>query len=94
MKRLETPEVCPVCGEEVPPRSWACPECGADHASGWREGAASSDSIGSTGEDSDYEQFVRDEFGERPAPRVNRLWWITAIVLLIVLVALYALGIF
>ena len=40
------PEICPVCGEDVPRGAPACPECGADHNSGWREDAESYDSIG------------------------------------------------
>ena len=29
------PDVCPVCGEDVPAGARACPECGADENSGW-----------------------------------------------------------
>src|SRR5436189_1116004 len=36
-RKLRTPKVCPVCGEDVPRTASACPECGADHTSGWRE---------------------------------------------------------
>jgi len=32
--------VCPVCGEEVPIKALACPECGADDETGWSEDAA------------------------------------------------------
>src|SRR2546430_7408073 len=38
-KNPRPPEVCPACGEDVPPDALACPECGADHNSGWREDA-------------------------------------------------------
>ena len=27
---MKTPEICPNCGAEVPPRAKACPECGFD----------------------------------------------------------------
>jgi predicted amidophosphoribosyltransferase len=30
--RPPTPEVCPVCGEEVRRDALACPQCGADYA--------------------------------------------------------------
>lgn len=36
---MKTPDICPVCFEEVPPRAKACPYCGADERSGWREDA-------------------------------------------------------
>ncbi|NBQ58264.1 MAG: zinc ribbon domain-containing protein [Opitutaceae bacterium] len=31
------PAECAQCGAEVPPRAHACPECGADERTGWRE---------------------------------------------------------
>ena len=31
------PEICPNCGAEVPRKARACPECGADERTGWRE---------------------------------------------------------
>lgn len=38
MARVEsTPPVCAQCGAEIPPRAHACPECGADEHTGWRE---------------------------------------------------------
>ena len=36
MKPRRPPKVCPVCGEDVPPKARACPECGACHESGWK----------------------------------------------------------
>ena len=31
------PEECAQCGADIPPRALACPECGADERTGWRE---------------------------------------------------------
>lgn len=31
------PEVCANCGSAIPPRARACPACGADERTGWRE---------------------------------------------------------
>jgi len=31
------PEACAQCGGTIPPRAKACPECGADERTGWRE---------------------------------------------------------
>ncbi len=33
------PAICPVCDEAVLPKAKACPHCGADERSGWRENA-------------------------------------------------------
>ena len=85
-----TPEICPVCGEDVPPRALACPECGADHNSGWREDAATYDGAGIGDDSFDYEEFVREEFGSPGKPKgISTMWWVTAIVLVIALVALW-----
>ena len=91
--KLEPPEICPVCGEDVPRGSLACPECGADHNSGWREDAASQDGLDLPGDDFDYDDFVQREFGSRIKPAgIKTIWWITAIIVLAVSIALYFLG--
>ena len=82
-RRRPAPEICPVCGEDVPRNALACPECGADHNSGWREDAESYDGI-DLPEEFDYEEFARREFGEglaKPAG-ISWVWWVTAIVVL------------
>ena len=30
-------KTCPHCGEEIPQRALACPECGSDSATGWAD---------------------------------------------------------
>jgi hypothetical protein len=90
---LRAPEVCPVCGEDVPRNSLACPECGADHNSGWRGDAETYDATGLPDEDFNYEEFVRQEFGAGPKPiAIKPGWWITAILLIVAFIAacLYA----
>ena len=85
-----TPEICPVCGEDVPRRALACPECGADHNSGWREDAVAYDGVDVSGDDFNYDDFVREEFGTSAKPRgVRAIWWLTAIVLVVALAALW-----
>ena len=77
------PEICPVCGEDVPRNAKACPECGADERSGWREDADAIDAAGAPEDEFDYERFVADEFGEpRKKSSSQWLWWIVAVVLL------------
>ena len=36
-ERLPAPSECAQCGASIPPRAAACPECGADERTGWRE---------------------------------------------------------
>lgn len=72
------PDVCPVCGEDVPPRALACPECGADDNSGWREDAEDEESF-------DYDEFIDRELGPgKSGPRIHPLWIVTAIIVLAV----------
>jgi uncharacterized membrane protein YvbJ len=88
--KLEAPDVCPVCGEDVPRGAVACPECGADHNSGWRENAGVYDALDLPDEGFNYEEFVREEFGSAPKPAgVKIIWWIAAIVLSVVFVVIY-----
>jgi len=89
----KTPEICPVCGEDVPPRALACPECGADHNSGWREGAESYDGVDLPNQEFDYDEFVRQEFGPSVKPAgIKTVWWITALLLILVSLAIYLLA--
>lgn len=87
------PEVCPVCGEEVPARAVACPVCGADHRSGWREDADQSGGLGLPDDEFDYDEFVAQEFGGRPkSSHLNPIWWIAGIVLLVAFALYYLLA--
>jgi uncharacterized membrane protein YvbJ len=89
-RKLQAPEACPVCGEDVPRGSLACPECGADHNSGWREDADPYDAVDLPEEDFNYDDFIRKEFGRTPKPGgIKMVWWIAAIVLVIVFIVIY-----
>ncbi|HEV2843189.1 MAG TPA: hypothetical protein VGW39_17850 [Chthoniobacterales bacterium] len=91
--KLKTPAVCPVCDHEVPRGALACPECGADHNSGWRENADTYEALDLPDEDFDYDQFVREEFGSSIKPAgIKTIWWLTAILVIIVSVTLYFLS--
>lgn len=80
------PEVCPVCGGEVPRTALACPECGADHNSGWREDA---DAAEIPDDEFDYDAFVEREFGNGVRPHgIHPVWWVTAILLLAAFLAM------
>lgn len=86
-----TPEICPICGHDVPTNARACPECGADSETGWGEddGAGGLDM---PEDEFDYDEFVAREFGSgaRP-PGIKAIWWVTAIVLIIAFVSVYLL---
>ena len=88
--RPQAPDVCPVCGESVPRGSLACPECGADHNSGWRQDAESYDGLDLPDDNFDYDEFVRREFGSPIKPAgIKTIWWITAIVVLAISILLF-----
>ena len=84
------PEVCPNCGADVPRNAKACPECGADESTGWAEDAqqATAADLGLPEEDFDYDEFVKKEFGGGGNPATgNAIWWVTGLVLFIILLA-------
>ena len=88
--RARTPEVCPVCGEDVPRSASACPECGADHNSGWREDADAYDGVDLPDDDFDYDDFVKQELGPQAKPaRLKAVWWIAGIALIAVFLVMY-----
>jgi hypothetical protein len=92
MKNRKTPEVCPVCGEDVPPKAKACPSCGACHESGWKDegdddGAAGITEHGYEDEEKfDYDRWrAREEGRERPRGGIHPIWKWVALILLIAL---------
>ena len=87
---MTSPETCPNCGAEVPPKARACPECGADEQTGWSE-AARSDGLGLPDESFDYQDFVKREFGGKsPVPRgIHWFWWVIALVLAAAFIAFW-----
>ena len=88
--KLEAPDVCPVCGEDVLRGSLACPGCGADHNSGWREDADAYDAVDLPDQDFKYDEFIREEFGSAAKPAgIKTFWWIAAIVLILVFIVIY-----
>ena len=88
-RRRRNPEVCPVCAEPVPPAAAACPGCGADHESGWRE-EARYDGLDLPDPEFNYEEFVEKEWGGRGArPRgLSPFWWIVGLLVTLLFVLL------
>jgi len=86
------PEICPQCGAEVPPKALACPECGSDYETGWSEDATAQ-RLDLPDDKFDYDEFVKEEFGDQrvsPVPRgIHWFWWLIAIVLIFVFMLLW-----
>ena len=83
------PETCPVCGEDVPRNALACPECGADHNSGWKDDADAYDGVDLPDDSFDYGEFIKREFQVSRRPGIKVVWWIAGILLLLALLTLY-----
>lgn len=85
-----TPDNCPNCGADIPARAKVCPECGADEKTGWSE-AAATQGLDLPDQEFDYDEFVKNEFGEpeKLKPRgIAGIWWIVAAVLTVGMIAL------
>ena len=82
------PEECVNCGAVIPRHAKACPECGADERSGWRERSVYDDL--DLPEDA-WKEDDAESAKRAPAPaRVNGVpwyWWCVGAVLLALLVA-------
>lgn len=90
---MKAPEICPVCGEDVPRGSAACPECGADHLSGWREDADAADGLDLPDEEFNYDEFVEREFGGGVKPQgISWAWWAAAVAALLAFAAMLLRG--
>lgn len=83
----QPPEECAQCGAAIPARAKACPECGADERTGWRE-ADPYDGIDLPGEAFADEASEAEKKPAAATARVNGVpwyWWTVGIVLLILL---------
>ncbi|WP_218279899.1 hypothetical protein [Verrucomicrobium spinosum] len=75
-----------MCGEDVTPGAIACRGCGADHRTGWNLAASDYAGLDLPGDEFDYDEFMRREFGQRSKLAfggLHPLWWLTAVILLI-----------
>jgi hypothetical protein len=81
---MSPPDICPVCGADVPPKAKACPQCGADEETGWSE-KARYDELGiPTDDEFDYDEYVQREFqGKKPKRKLQRLWTAVGVLLLV-----------
>ncbi len=90
MSARPPPATCANCGAAIPPRARACPQCGADERSGWRESSIY-DGI-------DLPDAAFDDESSYPLPRRARrtvpwYWLVTALILVVgVILGAIALG--
>ena len=87
MTRLR-PFDCPICGGRVPAKAKSCPQCGACDKTGWNEEATASDGLDLPDGTFDYDEFVKEEFGDgKPAkPKgLAKVWQVTGIILVVVI---------
>ena len=82
--RSQTPEVCPVCGEDLLRNALTCPQCGADHNSGWREDGDTYDGVDLPEHGFNYDEFIQQEFGSKAKPAgLKTIWWLVGIALIV-----------
>ncbi|MGV3774833.1 MAG: zinc ribbon domain-containing protein [Verrucomicrobiales bacterium] len=87
----KTPEICPNCGAEVPPRAKSCPECGSSEETGWSDDAAA-DGLGLPSEDFNYDEFMKREFGgAKEKSGLKWYWMATGAVLIIAFIYMFVL---
>jgi len=86
MPERPPPDECANCGAAIPPHAKACPACGADERTGWRETSVYDDLALP---DSAYED-------EGSAPKLRRRglawYWVVAAVVAFVACLLFSLG--
>lgn len=87
---LPPPDECANCGAAIPRGAKACPNCGADERTGWRETSVYD---GLELPESGYED--EDAARNRPPPnRINGIawyWWAIALVAILLFVARFVL---
>ena len=75
---MRPPSECANCGTEIPPRANACPDCGADERTGWRENDIYD------GLDLTEDAWSDGESNEKPLPReLPWYWWAAGMAILI-----------
>lgn len=81
-----TPRECANCGAEIPPAAKACPECGADERTGWRETSVYDDlDLPESAYENDDD--VANRSGKNVVNGIAWYWWMAGVALIILLIA-------
>ena len=88
MSERRAPAECANCGTAIPPRALACPECGADERTGWRE----TDDTRYDGLDLPDSAFDDDSATRPPLRRGLAWYWYLVAALLLVSLVLGVVG--
>ena len=91
-QRPPAPEECAQCGEPIPSQARACPGCGADERTGWRE-TSLYDGL-------DLPEGAEEDSTEASSPRSRRggtdaglpWYWVATLILVVLGLGLGALG--
>lgn len=86
---LSPPDECANCGADIPRNARACPECGADERTGWRESSIY-DGLDLPGDDDERDSV--DASGGRDGRGGLAWYWIAAFILVVATLVLGALG--
>jgi len=90
MPHRPPPTECAICGADIAPNARACPECGADDLTGWRE-QDPLDGLDLPGEESTaeaYARYLRSQDGNHGYRGPRRLLiWSIAIAVAVAIVA-------
>jgi hypothetical protein len=84
MAESRPPDECANCGATIPRQARACPQCGADERTGWREP--------STYDGLDLPASAYDDGVPKPLRRGLAWYWIVAIVAAIIVSLFFSLG--
>ncbi len=84
MGRIEPPGECANCGADIPRNARACPECGADERTGWRES--------SIYDGLDLPDDEPANASDRATGQPVRIFWILVGIGLLVLIVMTTLG--
>ncbi len=79
------PHECANCGADIPPTASACPECGADERTGWREPSPDDGLDLPEGYDDDARRQGEMEPPRRTVNGIPWHWWLAGVVLLVLL---------
>jgi hypothetical protein len=80
----EPPTECAQCGADIPPRARACPGCGADERTGWREQSVY-DGLNLPDDETDDDARSAPR-SSRPRDRLAWYWVLTIIAVLLLLI--------